>query len=71
MLDSKYFGEKLDVLIAALEKRNVDTALVNEIKTRSDKRKKAIGEVEQLKALRNQASAEIAAAKKAGQNVDA
>lgn len=70
MLDTKYFSEKLDVLVAALEKRNADTSLVSEIKARSDKRKKAIVEVERLKAVRNQASAEIAVAKKAGQNVD-
>src|SRR5690348_36736 len=71
MLDSKYFGEKIDVLVAALEKRNADTSLVSEIKARSEKRKKAILEVEQLKAKRNQASAEIAAMKKSGQNADA
>jgi len=64
MLDPKYFGEKIDVLVAALEKRNVDTSLVKELKERAEKRKKAIGEVEQLKARRNQASMEIAAAKK-------
>ncbi|MEW6056574.1 MAG: serine--tRNA ligase [Bdellovibrionota bacterium] len=71
MLDSKYFGEKIDVLVSALNKRRSDTSLVDEIKARAEKRRKAISEVEQLKAKRNQASAEIAAAKKSGQNVDA
>lgn len=71
MLDSKYFGEKIDVLVGALKKRNADVSLVKDIQERAEKRKKAINEVEQLKARRNQASAEIAAAKKAGQNVDA
>jgi len=71
MLDSKYFGEKIDALVAALEKRNADTSLVGEIKTRAERRRKAISEVEALKAKRNQASTEIAAAKKSGQNVDA
>lgn len=71
MLDTKYFGEKIDLLVASLEKRSYDTAVVTEIRSRSDKRRKAINEVEQLKAKRNQASAEIAAAKKSGQNVDA
>jgi seryl-tRNA synthetase len=71
MLDSKYFSDKIDLLVAGLEKRSADTSLVSEIKTRAEKRRKAISEVERLKAERNKASAEIAAAKKAGQNVDA
>jgi seryl-tRNA synthetase len=71
MIDAKFFGEKVDALVAALNKRNADTSLVNDIKTRSETRRKAIQEVEQLKAKRNAASAEIAAAKKSGQNVDA
>jgi seryl-tRNA synthetase len=54
MLESKYFGEKIDELVAALKKRNIDTAAVAEIKTRAATRKKAILEVEQLKAARNQ-----------------
>ena len=71
MLDTKYFSEKLDVLVEALKKRNADTAVVDEIKTRAERRRKAITEVEQLKAVRNQASSEIAAGKKSGQNMDA
>lgn len=71
MLDPKYFGEKVDVLVDALKKRHFDTSVVETIKTRAEKRRKSITEVEQLKALRNQASAEIAAGKKAGQNMDA
>ncbi|MBI3543020.1 MAG: serine--tRNA ligase, partial [Deltaproteobacteria bacterium] len=71
MLDSKYFSEKIDVLITALQKRNYDTSVVSEIREKAERRKKAIQEVEQLKAKRNAASAEIATAKKAGQNVDA
>ncbi len=70
MLDPKYFGEKIDVLIAGLKKRNADTSLVAEIQTKSESRKKAILEAEKLKALRNQATQEIAAGKKAGQNMD-
>lgn len=71
MLDPKYFSEKVDALVAGLQKRNADMSLVSEIKSSSEKRKKSIQEVEQLKALRNQASMEIAAAKKSGQNADA
>lgn len=71
MLDTKYFGEKLDVLVAALKKRNMDSSVAQDIQKKSERRRKAIGEVESLKAKRNQASAEIAAMKKAGQNADA
>ena len=71
MLDPKYFGEKIDALIAGLNKRNADTSLVAEIQTKSESRKKAILEAEKLKALRNQATQEIAVGKKAGQNMDA
>lgn len=56
--------------MGALEKRHVDISLVQQIKQCSEKRRKAITEVERLKALRNQASAEIATAKKSGKNVD-
>ncbi|MBI2605625.1 MAG: serine--tRNA ligase [Deltaproteobacteria bacterium] len=71
MLDSKYFGEKIGVLLAALKKRNADVSLVDEIRVKAERRKHSIQETEKLKALRNQASQEIAAAKKAGQNVEA
>ncbi|MGE4232083.1 MAG: serine--tRNA ligase [Bacteriovoracia bacterium] len=70
MLDPKYFAEKIDDLIQGLQKRNVDTSLVEEIKNKSEKRRKTIHEVERLKALRNQVTQEIAAAKKSGQNAD-
>lgn len=71
MLDPKYFGEKVDALVDALKKRHFDLSVVETIKARAEKRRKAITEVEQLKAQRNQATAEIAAGKKAGQNMDA
>ncbi len=70
MLDFKYFAEDLNVLAEGLKKRNADLSLVDEIKTRSETRRRAITQVESLKALRNKASQEIAQAKKAGQNVD-
>ncbi|HRK01963.1 MAG TPA: serine--tRNA ligase [Oligoflexia bacterium] len=71
MLDARYFGEKIEDLEKALAKRHADRSLVEQIKTKAESRKKAISEVERLKAYRNQASQEIAAAKKSGQNVDA
>lgn len=71
MLDTKFFSDKIDVLVEGLKKRNADTSIVDEIKTRAERRRKAITEVERLKAVRNQASSEIAAGKKAGQNMDA
>ncbi len=70
MLDSIYLSEKIDVLVNALKKRNYDVKLVDEIKSRYEKRKKFLTEVETLKAQRNKSSAEIATAKKSGQNVD-
>ena len=70
MLDFKYFAEDLNILAEGLKKRNADLALVDEIKTRSEARRRAITQVESLKALRNKASQEIAQAKKSGHNVD-
>lgn len=70
MLDTKYFSEKIDTLIEGLKKRNADLALVEDIKTRAERRKKIIHESEKLKAYRNQVSQEIAVMKKSGQNAD-
>lgn len=71
MLDSKYFSEKIDVLIAGLKKRNAELSLVEDIQKRAEIRRKIIVETEKLKAERNGANQEIAAAKKSGANIDA
>lgn len=71
MLDTKYFSDNIDALITGLKKRNYDLSVVDQIKEKSEKRKKSIHEVEKLKALRNQANGEIATSKKEGKNVDA
>lgn len=71
MLDSKYFSEKIEVLIAGLKKRNAELSLVEDIQKRAETRRKMIVETEKLKAERNGANQEIAAAKKSGANIDA
>ncbi len=70
MLDSKYFSDKIEVLVAGLKKRNAELTLVEDIQKRAETRRKMIVETEKLKAERNAANQEIAAAKKSGANID-
>lgn len=70
MLDSKYFGDKINELVAALKRRHATTEFVSEIQDLAQKRVQLIQDVERLKAMRNQASSEIAIAKKSGQNAE-
>lgn len=71
MLDIKLFTDNTELLTQNLQKRNVDLNLIQKIQGYATQRRKLIAEVEKLKSKRNQASTEIASAKKSGQSVDA
>jgi len=68
MLDLKFVQRNLDVVSQALKKRHKTEPDVAEFARLDEKRKALIGEGEALKAERNQASAEIAKKKRAGED---
>lgn len=69
MLDAKFVRTNPDVVREALRKRHVEANL-DEFLQLDEKRRQLLAEVEQLKAMRNKESGEIARLKKAGQPAD-
>lgn len=70
MIDVLYIREKSEVLREALEKRGIDTALVDRLQELDRARRGAIREADELRARRNQLSKEVARRKKAGEPAD-
>jgi seryl-tRNA synthetase len=71
MLELAYLREHADRVRQALESRGYSSAELGEFFQRDEQRRKAITEVEQLKAERNRANAEIGRRKKEGQDAAA
>ncbi len=71
MLELAYLRENADRARKALEGRGYSSAELNEFFLRDQQRRKAITEVEQLKAERNRANAEIGRLKKEGKDASA
>jgi seryl-tRNA synthetase len=71
MLDLNYVRENLESVRAALEKRSMPAAALDDFAKADAERRRLIGEADQLNAERNTASREIGALMKAGQKEEA
>lgn len=72
MLDIRRFRHEPEVLKAALARRGDENflAMVDEIQAQDEKRRAALGEVNELKAERNESSKRIGELKRAGEDAD-
>jgi seryl-tRNA synthetase len=71
MLDLNYVRENLDAVRAALEKRGMATAALDDFARADEERRRVIAESDQLNAERNSASREIGALMKEGKREEA
>lgn len=69
MLDIKFIRDNPDLVKTGIKNKN-EKADIDQLLQFDEQRREIIGKVESLKATRNQASAEIARLKKAGENAD-
>lgn len=69
MLDMKFIRENPDVVREAMRRRGED-APVDELLAVDEERRRLVTQAEQLRAERNEASAKVAAAKRAGESAD-
>lgn len=70
MLDIKWIKENLDEAVDRLKTRGADFSYLKDVITKDDERRVLIGEVEKLKAERNQKSKEIGLLAKKGEDTE-